>query len=59
MRKDAHVTVLQIEYAGIPFLSAVDDPLFAAHRKVNGWSNDTIYKTDFPVGILGCAEQVS
>jgi hypothetical protein len=58
MRNDAHVSVIQIEYPGVTFAKSLDDPLFPAHQNSTNAMNNAIFKTDFPVGAMGCTEQV-
>ncbi|KAF2709058.1 hypothetical protein K504DRAFT_408484 [Pleomassaria siparia CBS 279.74] len=57
MRKDGHVTIFEIDYSGITYEHAVDDPLFGAHRIATDKFNNTVYKPDLPVGVMGCVEQ--
>lgn len=48
----------------ILYQAEVDDPLFAAHRKVefldaSTEENTTVYISDMPASVLGCSSQVS
>jgi hypothetical protein len=58
MRNDAHVSVVQIEYPSVTFTKPVDDPLFPAHRNSTNAMSTAVFKPDFPVGAMGCTEQV-
>jgi hypothetical protein len=60
---DADVLLLTVYAGGIIYVTPVDDPLFSAHqpRQIldpNNANNRTWYKSDSPLSILGCTEQV-
>lgn len=52
-RTDADVSLVMISFNGIFMQEPCDDPIFAAHNRVN----EIAYLTDNYVGIIGCAEQ--
>lgn len=62
-RTDADVAVIQISKNLVTYANPVNDPIFAAHQEftatdMSTGENFTSYRSDTPVGVVGCAEQV-
>ncbi|KAF2834535.1 hypothetical protein M501DRAFT_1000165 [Patellaria atrata CBS 101060] len=57
-RRDADVNVAFFLSNSVISLTPIDDPIFAAHRRMPT-SNESlsVYAADFPATVLGCAEQ--
>jgi hypothetical protein len=59
-RTDADVALAAITFRVARYQKPVDDPMFAAHKPLldPDFANNTVYGSDYPVGLLGCAVQV-
>ncbi|KAF2105559.1 hypothetical protein BDV96DRAFT_509152 [Lophiotrema nucula] len=59
-RNDSDTVLKLIAKNKVVYSSPVDDPLFSAHIPwTDQDTNETSYFPDFPVAVVGCAEQVS
>ena len=59
-RKDADVVVITIALDSIMYTEPVNDPLFSAHKTLKSPEarGRTMYVSDNPVGVIGCALRV-
>lgn len=62
-QNDWDVVIFMLAKNSMGYASVINDPFFAAHKAVPvstaGGNKETWYVSDFPISLMGCAQQVS